>query len=75
MKFKFNLILLYKVDFERELETEEGAPKAVKVVRRTLFSHMNPYPQKKILTFNKHVNDFSFYVSYGELPVAPHEAM
>jgi len=61
------------VDFEREIENEDGS-KTLKIIRRTLFSHMNPYPQKKILTFNKHINDFAFYVSYGELPVSAHEA-
>ena len=25
---------------------------------------MNPFPQKKIMTFNKHVKDFTFYVNY-----------
>jgi len=38
-----------------------------KHVKRTLFGSMNPYPQKKILTFNKHQNDFSFHVGYAEL--------
>ncbi|KAG8234741.1 hypothetical protein J437_LFUL000978 [Ladona fulva] len=28
-----------------------------------LFGPMNPFPQKKILTFNKHTDDFTFYVS------------
>lgn len=28
---------------------------------------MNPYPQKKVITFNKHVSDFSFFVNYAEL--------
>lgn len=28
---------------------------------------MNQYPQKKILTFNKHQNDFEFQVQYGDL--------
>lgn len=61
------------VDFEREIDNEDG-PKTLKIVRRTLFSSMNPYPQKKILTFNKHVDDFNFYVSYGEIPFSPEEA-
>lgn len=60
------------VDFEREIDNDDGS-KTLKIVRRTLFSSMNPYPQKKILTFNKHVNDFNFYVSYGELPFSPEE--
>merc|ERR1711936_326375 len=34
---------------------------------RTLFSRMNPYPQKKIMTFNKHVKDFTFNVNYADL--------
>lgn len=28
---------------------------------------MNPYPQRKILTFNKHQQDFDFTVGYAEL--------
>merc|ERR1719309_307857 len=52
------------VNFERELEGEDGDTKKV---RRTLFSRMNPYPQKKIMTFNKHVKDFTFYVNYQDL--------
>jgi len=52
------------VNFERELEGEEGD---IKKVRRTLFSRMNPFPQKKIMTFNKHVKDFTFYVNYQDL--------
>jgi hypoxia up-regulated 1 len=62
------------VDFEREADNEDGT-KTLKIVRRTLFAHMNAYPQKKILTFNKHIDDFSFYVSYGELPVSKDEAL
>ena len=28
---------------------------------------MQPYPQKKVITFNKHVRDFTFNISYGDL--------
>jgi len=38
-----------------------------KIIKRVLFGHMQPYPQKKVITFNKHVRDFSFDVSYGDL--------
>merc|ERR1711971_1469636 len=51
------------VDFSRSLDGEEG----VKKVRRTLFGRMNPYPQKKIMTFNKHQADFTFYVNYADM--------
>merc|ERR1712055_53629 len=54
-------------DFTRELEGEDDAEPGVKKVKRTLFSRMNPYPQKKIMTFNKHVKDFTFNVNYAEL--------
>merc|ERR1711874_588937 len=54
------------VDFEREFETDAGE-KGTKKVRRTLFSRMNPYPQKKIMTFNKHIKDFTFNVNYADL--------
>ena len=59
------------MDFERELDPTEDGKKVVKVVKRTLFPLMNPYPQKKVLTFNKHVEDFSFNVNYGNLTALP----
>jgi len=59
------------VDFTREVEAvddgEDKTEAGVKKVRRTLFSRMNPYPQKKIMTFNKHVKDFTFNVNYADL--------
>jgi len=56
------------VDFTRALEAEEGsAEPGVKRVRRTLFGRMNPFPQKKIMTFNKHQADFTFHVNYADL--------
>ncbi|KAJ2951584.1 hypothetical protein O0L34_g13736 [Tuta absoluta] len=42
-----------------------------KLIKRTLFSPMNPYPQKKVITFNKHTDDFSFNVNYAELDHIP----
>jgi hypoxia up-regulated 1 len=55
------------VDFVRELDTDSGEKGTNKRVKRTLFARMNPYPQKKIMTFNKHVKDFTFYVNYNDL--------
>merc|ERR1712061_570245 len=59
------------VDFTREVEPvddgEEKTETGLKRVRRTLFSRMNPFPQKKIMTFNKHVKDFTFNVNYADL--------
>ncbi|XP_032689323.1 hypoxia up-regulated protein 1 isoform X2 [Odontomachus brunneus] len=43
----------------------------IKQVRKTLFSRMNPFPQKKIITFNKHTEDFDFQVNYAELDYLP----
>ena len=59
------------MDFERELDATEDGKKVVKIVRRTLFPVMNPYPQKKVLTFNKHNEDFTFYVNYGNMSSFP----
>lgn len=62
------VLLPIDVDFARVIDTEEASGEhAVKKVRRTLFSRMNPYPQKKIMTFNKHVKDFTFNVNYADL--------
>ncbi len=56
------VLLPIDVNFERALDPNEeaaiGDGVGTKKVRRTLFSRMNPYPQKKIMTFNKHVQDF-----------------
>ncbi|XP_011252680.1 hypoxia up-regulated protein 1 isoform X2 [Camponotus floridanus] len=43
----------------------------VKQMKRTLFGKMNPFPQKKIITFNKYTQDFDFDVSYSELDYLP----
>ncbi|XP_053669240.1 hypoxia up-regulated protein 1 [Anopheles marshallii] len=45
----------------------EGESGATRQVRRTLFGSMNSYPQKKVITFNKHTDDFEFTVQYAEL--------
>jgi len=56
------------VDFTRAIEpAEEGGEAGVKKVKRTLFGRMNPFPQKKIMTFNKHQADFTFHVNYADL--------
>lgn len=62
-KFITKDAVIYPIQIVFERETEEG----IKQVKRTLFSLMNPYPQKKIITFNKHTTDFSFYVNYADL--------
>ena len=59
-----------EVRFERDLEPEEiqedGATK--KTIKRTIFQKMNPYPQKKAITFNRFSDDFGFSVYInGEL--------
>ena len=50
-----------QVDFERETD---GSNK--KALSRTLFARNNAFPQKKVLTFNKHSKDFEFSVNYGQ---------
>lgn len=53
-----------QVTFDKEVIDDV---KPTKQVKRILFGHMNPYPQRKIITFNKHQQDFDFTVGYGEL--------
>merc|ERR1712071_607044 len=63
------------VDFSRLIEaTEEGGEVGTKQVKRTLFGRMNPFPQKKIMTFNKHQVDFTFNVNYADLDYLGEEA-
>ncbi|CAC5426298.1 HYOU1 [Mytilus coruscus] len=54
------------VEFEKHKLAEDGSD-SKRVVKRTLFNRMNPYPQKKVMTFSKHLKDFDFNVSYGDL--------
>ena len=60
------VILPIEVEFERVIETDDGET-GVKQVKRSLFAKMNPFPQKKIMTFNKNVEDFTFRVGVNDL--------
>ncbi|CAH0727165.1 unnamed protein product, partial [Brenthis ino] len=59
------VVLPIQVVFTRHVDGTE------KLIKRTLFGPMNPYPQKKVITFNKHTDDFSFNVNYAELDHIP----
>lgn len=48
-----------QVTFERE-----GSQKLFK---RNLFPLMSSYPQKKVITFNKNIEDFTFHVGHADL--------
>jgi hypoxia up-regulated 1 len=58
---KDSIMVPIEVEFERQVDEEKKG----KAVRRTLYSFLNPYPQKKILTFNKPTEDFEFNVNYA----------
>ncbi|XP_035741510.1 hypoxia up-regulated protein 1-like isoform X3 [Vespa mandarinia] len=57
--------------FPIQIVFDRNADGRIKQVRRTLFNKMNAYPQKKIITFNKHTEDFEFHVNYAELDYLP----
>lgn len=63
-KFVTKDAVLFPLQVVFEREGESGQPKQVK---RTLFGPMNPFPQKKVITFNKHTTDFNFDVNYADL--------
>uniref|UniRef100_A0A673TDA1 Hypoxia up-regulated protein 1 n=1 Tax=Suricata suricatta TaxID=37032 RepID=A0A673TDA1_SURSU len=54
------------VEFTREVEDEPGL-RSLKHNKRVLFSRMGPYPQRKVITFNRYNRDFHFHVNYGDL--------
>lgn len=58
------------VTFERE-----GSSGNTKVVKRHLFTPMASYPQKKVITFNKNIDDFEFNVVHGDLEYLPAEEL
>ncbi|XP_059400263.1 hypoxia up-regulated protein 1-like [Carassius carassius] len=55
-----------QVEFSRETEEEDGM-KTVKHNKRILFQRMAPYPQRKVITFNRYTDDFVFNINYGDL--------
>eukprot|EP00118_Oscarella_pearsei_P009903 m.58343 g.58343 ORF g.58343 m.58343 type:complete len:1093 (+) comp34803_c0_seq2:99-3377(+) len=63
-----------QVSFEREKIDDEGVA-SVRRVTRTLFNRNNPFPQKKVMTFNKQMKDFTFTLDYGGLDFLPEEQM
>ncbi|XP_036049274.1 hypoxia up-regulated protein 1 isoform X1 [Onychomys torridus] len=54
------------VEFTREVEEEPGV-RSLKHNKRVLFSRMGPYPQRKVITFNRYSHDFNFHINYGDL--------
>lgn len=52
------------VDFQKHSD-ETSNEKSY--IRRILFDKTNQFPQKKVMTFNKHTDDFNFNVNYGDL--------
>uniref|UniRef100_A0AAY4BCK0 Hypoxia up-regulated protein 1 n=1 Tax=Denticeps clupeoides TaxID=299321 RepID=A0AAY4BCK0_9TELE len=47
-----------QVEFSRETEEEDGM-KTTKHNKRILFQRMAPYPQRKVITFNRYTDDFT----------------
>ncbi|XP_071842320.1 hypoxia up-regulated protein 1-like isoform X2 [Apostichopus japonicus] len=55
-----------RVDFDK-ISTEEDGSESKRKVMRTLFHQNNVMPQKKVMTFNKHKEDFQLNINYGDL--------
>ncbi|XP_018097495.1 hypoxia up-regulated protein 1 isoform X2 [Xenopus laevis] len=55
-----------QVEFTREVE-EENHSKSLKHNKRILFQRLAPYPQRKVITFNRYTDDFAFSINYGDL--------
>ncbi|XP_053547274.1 hypoxia up-regulated protein 1 isoform X2 [Bombina bombina] len=55
-----------QVEFTREVD-EENQIKSLKHNKRILFQRMAPYPQRKVITFNRYTDDFEFNINYGDL--------
>uniref|UniRef100_A0A8C5F8V9 Hypoxia up-regulated protein 1 n=1 Tax=Gadus morhua TaxID=8049 RepID=A0A8C5F8V9_GADMO len=58
---------VYPIQVEFTRETDEDGAKTVKHNKRILFQRMAPYPQRKVITFNRYTDDFSFEINYGDL--------
>ncbi|NXD64363.1 HYOU1 protein, partial [Eolophus roseicapillus] len=62
-----------QVEFTREVEEDDKS--SLKHNKRILFQRMAPYPQRKVITFNRYTDDFEFYVNYGDLSFLNHNDM
>lgn len=58
--------VLFQVTFERVSKADDGT-ETVKHVKRMLYHRMNVFPQKKVMTFNRHQGDFKFHAGYTDL--------
>lgn len=54
------------INFQRDNVQDDGSVTR-KNVKRTLFQRGNPYPQRKVITFNRFSDNFDFSVNYGDL--------
>jgi len=55
-----------EINFQRNTPQEDGSV-SHKNIKRTLFQRSNPYPQRKVITFNRFTDDFQFSVNYGDM--------
>ncbi|XP_031550486.1 hypoxia up-regulated protein 1-like [Actinia tenebrosa] len=55
-----------QVSFDRHIKADDGS-ESVRHVKRVIYHHANVVPQKKVMTFNKHTDDFDFHVAYTGL--------
>uniref|UniRef100_A0A670YC75 Hypoxia up-regulated protein 1 n=1 Tax=Pseudonaja textilis TaxID=8673 RepID=A0A670YC75_PSETE len=59
---------MYPIQVEFTREVEEGdESRSLKHNRRILFQRMAPYPQRKVITFNRYTDDFEFQVNYADM--------
>ncbi|RUS70581.1 hypothetical protein EGW08_021660 [Elysia chlorotica] len=58
---------IYPINVEFEKQKTEESEEQARTIKRTLFGRMNPFPQRKVMTFNKHNKDFGFNVTYSNL--------
>ncbi|KAK5608456.1 Hypoxia up-regulated protein 1 [Crenichthys baileyi] len=58
---------IFPIQVEFNREAEEDGIKTLKHNRRILFQRMAPYPQRKVITFNRYTDDFDFNINYGDL--------
>ena len=64
------MLCALQVSFNRDHVDEDGTP-SIRRVARTLFGQGNPFPLKKVMTFNRHTKDFFFNIDYGDVSFLP----
>uniref|UniRef100_UPI003590203E hypoxia up-regulated protein 1 isoform X2 n=1 Tax=Myxine glutinosa TaxID=7769 RepID=UPI003590203E len=67
------LINFWKDESNSDATSEGATVHTPRQIQRLLYPQLSPAPQRKVVTFNRRIGDFSLTLSYGNLSLLPPE--